>query len=375
MSDLTSLWRFDRPALAKELAQRTARQERIALFGPRQTGKTSLLLREVMPAFAKRGGLAVYAECWADKTDPMQSINYAVQKAIDDIRIPPAGLRRTLKTTVKKIGLSGGSLEFGDETRRTLPESKYLRFDALLGMLLRETDKPLLIVFDEFQALATAKDADEAAAAIRSALTQAAHRVGALFSGSSETLLLEMFTRSKAPLYSFARPQPYPLLDAPFVAYVAERYRQATRRKLNEKEALAVLSRLGHQPEPFLQAVSTMIAVAGSSLSDALDLMLDPGMGSKWAVTWQNLTPLQRESLRVVFEEQAPTAAHVLETMAARLKEPKVVASTVIRAVEALVNNGIVVKHPTATRAAYSVADPVMAAFLRRLLSRQEERR
>ena len=49
MTDLTAIWRFNRPKLAAQLAERAMARERIALFGPRQTGKTSLLREEVMP--------------------------------------------------------------------------------------------------------------------------------------------------------------------------------------------------------------------------------------------------------------------------------------------------------------------------------------
>ena len=47
-------------------------------------------------------------------------------------------------------------------------------------------------------------------AALRAALTQASGRVGVIFSGSSEVLLLQAFSRAKAPLYGFAQAQAYP---------------------------------------------------------------------------------------------------------------------------------------------------------------------
>ncbi|MCV2367665.1 hypothetical protein [Roseateles oligotrophus] len=40
---------------------------RIAVFGPRQMGKATLLLEEIMPALTKAGVLPLYIECWADK--------------------------------------------------------------------------------------------------------------------------------------------------------------------------------------------------------------------------------------------------------------------------------------------------------------------
>ena len=75
MTDLTRLWHFNRPKLAASLVDRVLAHERVALFGPRQTGKTSLLREEVMPLATSRGALAIYIEWWADKTDPLGSIN------------------------------------------------------------------------------------------------------------------------------------------------------------------------------------------------------------------------------------------------------------------------------------------------------------
>ena len=151
MTDLTAIWRFNRPKLAAQLAERAMARERIALFGPRQTGKTSLLREEVMPLLTKQGAYPIYIECWADKTDPLGSINYSLQKALDNLLVEPAGLTRKLKTPVKKIGVAGASLEFGDDPSRRVPGSKYLQVDAILTRLLEETKKKVVLIFDEFQ--------------------------------------------------------------------------------------------------------------------------------------------------------------------------------------------------------------------------------
>ncbi len=91
MADLTTLWRFNRPKLASAVAERVVSRERLALFGPRQTGKTTRLREEVIPPLEDRGTVAVYLECWADKTDRLGSINYAMQKALDTLKVSPKG--------------------------------------------------------------------------------------------------------------------------------------------------------------------------------------------------------------------------------------------------------------------------------------------
>ena len=364
MTDLTALWRFNRSKLASSLVQRVLGKSRIALFGPRQTGKTTLLREEVMPLIEERGALAVYLECWADKTDPLGSINYGVQKALDTLKVSPRGLKRTGRTPVRKLGLGGVTLELGDEPARKPPQSKFLLFDSLLTQLLEETRKDLILIFDEFQAVAYGAQADAAAAALRSALAQASRRVGAIFSGSSETMLLEMFSRSKAPLYGFANPEPYPLLGEDFIVHVAKKYRLATGRDLNPLDAFRVLDLLGRQPEPFLNAVGNTMSNPKWQLEDGLKAMLDPGVRNKWTINWFALTDLQRAALRLVFERRLPTSAESLRWLAGELNEKKVQGSSVTRAIEALQMKGLVSRDMAQAGKGFVLSDPVMLAWL-----------
>ena len=366
MTDLTSLWYFTRPKLAARLADRVFAHERVALFGKRQTGKTTLLREEVMPEVTARRGLPIYVECWADKNDPLGSINYALQKALDTLLVDPTGIKRKLNTPVRKIGVAGASVEFADPPTRQIPQSKYLQVDALLSRILEETKKPVLLVFDEFQAVATGPDADAASAALRAALTQAAKRVGVIFSGSSEVMLLESFSRSKAPLYGFANPEPYPLLGDDFVAHIARKYKAATSRELPQVDAVRVFDQLGHQPEPFLNAVANTMANARWRLDDGLNAMLDPTVRNKWTINWFSLTDLQRVAIRVVFDGKAPTSAETVRDAAQQLGQAQVSPSSMLRAVEALVAKGLVEAEITAQGKRYVVDDPVMRSWLTR---------
>jgi hypothetical protein len=252
MADLTSLWHFNRPKLAQKFAKRLIQHERVAMFGPRQTGKTTLLREEVMPALETAGLLPIYVECWADKGNPLQSINYALAKALEALTLSPGKRgQRLAKTPVRKIGAVGLSIEVGEVAHRKIPDNPYLAFDALLTSLLDASGKDLVLVFDEFQAIAQAKDSDAIAAALRSALTQVSSRVGVVFSGSSQHLLLEMFSRAQTPLYNFANTEPYPLLKEDFIGHVAKKATDATQRDFNQAIAMRVLESVGHQPAPF----------------------------------------------------------------------------------------------------------------------------
>jgi len=365
MTDLTRLWHFNRPKLAASLVDRALAQERVALFGPRQTGKTSLLREEVMPLATQRGALAIYIECWADKTDPLGSINYGLQKALDDLTVPRPGAARTLKAPVKKVGFAGASVEIAEPARRALPPSKFLQVDALLSSILQETAKPLLLIFDEFQEAARTAEADAAMAALRAALTQASGRVGVIFSGSSEVLLLQAFSRAKAPLYGFAQAQAYPLLKEDFCGHVARKFRQATTRDLPLVEAMRVMEQVGYQPGPFLRVVSSTMANPRWTLDQSMQALLDPQAQTPWSVGWFSLTDLQRVALRLIAEEEQPTGKTSLERAARELGEPQVQPSSITRALEALEKNGHIERNLMGGGKRYAVADPVMKAWLK----------
>lgn len=363
MNDLTLLWHFKRAPLAQRLAQRLLAHERIAMFRPRQTGKTTLLREEVMPAIEKAGALPVYVECWLDKARPLHSINYALGKALEGLTLSPGRPgRRLAKTPVRKIGAVGVSVELGEVGQRKIPDNPYLAFDALLTSLLEAAGRDLVLVFDEFQAVAEVPEADAIAAALRAALTQASSRVGVVFSGSSQTLLLEMFSRAQTPLYNFANAEPYPLLKEDFVGHVARLFSAATKRDLNQAIALRVLEAVGHQPAPFLNAVGNAMSTPGWSVEDGLAAMLDAKAVNTWSTAWAGLTDLQRFALRAAHAGLPLTAAATLQQAATELGQAKVQPSSITRAVETLVDKGLVAREPGSRR--HVVSDPVMAAWL-----------
>lgn len=363
MADLTSLWHFNRPKFAQHLAKRLIQHERVTMFGPRQTGKTTLLREEVLPALEAAGLLPIYIECWADKANPLQSINYALKKALEALTLTPGKRgQRLAKTPVRKISAVGLSIEVGEVAERQIPDNPYLAFDALLTSLLEAGGKSVVLMFDEFQAIAEAKDSDAIAAALRSALTQAASKVGVVFSGSSQHLLLEMFSRAQTPLYNFANTEPYPLLKEDFIGHVAKKYIDATQRDFNQAIALRVLESVGHQPAPFLNAVGNAMSKPGWTVEDGLKAMLDPKLGNKWSSAWYGLTDLQRFTLGIALEDLLLTSAQTLKRAAVELGQSKVQASSLTRAMEALIDKGLVEREPGSRR--YLISDPVMAAWL-----------
>jgi hypothetical protein len=228
--------------------------------------------------------------------------------------------------------------------------------------LLETGRKDLVLMFDEFQAIAEAKDSDAIAAALRSALTQVSSKVGVVFSGSSQHLLLEMFSRAQTPLYNFANTEPYPLLKDDFIGHVAKKVAAATQRDFNQAIALRVLESMGHQPAPFLNAVSNAMSKPGWTVQDGLKVMLDPKVANQWSSAWYGLTDLQRITLRIAHEGELLTSALTLKLAALELGQAKVQASSLTRAMETVMDKGLVEREPSSRR--YLISDPVMTAWL-----------
>lgn len=363
MSDLTQAWHYDRTRLATTLGDRLIRHERIAMFGPRQTGKTTLLRDEVIPYVQSRGCLAIYIDCWMDMDDPLQGINYALQKALDGLDVKPKGLKRTGSTVVKKLGLMGASIDLGEAPKRQTPARPGLVFDSLLTQILEETSRDVVLVFDEFQAIASVKNGPQISASLRAALTQADKRIGAIFSGSSDVALLDMFSRTSTPLYGFARTEGYEPLGLDFIGFVSRKFREATRRDLNIVLAQDAFQELGTQPEPFLHAVSLVMANPKWSLANALDEMLGLQSTNKWSATWRGLTGLQQAALKLIFDDRAPTSADSVAWAATQLGA-RVQPSSISRALEALGAKGILERKVDGR--GWSLIDPVQRAWLRR---------
>jgi uncharacterized protein len=363
MSDLTQAWHYDRTRLATTLGDRLIRHERIAMFGPRQTGKTTLLRDEVIPYVRSRDCLAIYIDCWMDMDDPLQGINYALQKALDGLSVKPRGLKRTGSTAVKKLGLMGASIDLGEAPKRQTPARPGLVFDSLLTQILEETRHDVVLVFDEFQAIASVKNGPQISASLRAALTQADKRTGAIFSGSSDVQLLDMFSRASTPLYGFAKTEGYEPLGLDFIGFVARKFNEATRRDLNIVLAQDAFQELGTQPEPFLHAVSLAMANPKWSLANALDEMLGLQSTNKWSATWRGLTGLQQAALKLIFDDRAPTSADSVAWAATQLGA-RVQPSSISRALEALGAKGILERKVDGR--GWSLIDPVQRAWLRR---------
>ena len=290
---------FSRPSLAQAyLRQLREGGEPIALFSPRRTGKTAFLRKDLMPAATNAGLLAVYVDVWQDKQYPADAIVYALQAALDDLRVPKSRTARGLNTPVRKIGVLGASIDFGEDAAPRLPVKTNLLMDSLLRELARASGKKILLMIDEVQQLALTDAGEELVAALRASLTRQQDSVCAILTGSSRDQLNDLFFRAKAPMYEFASVVKFPLLDRAFVEFAAARHQRLTGIGLDIDTLVQAFDALEHRPKLLYRllghmeenpALATAAALAEIEAERAAEMDL-PGL-------WAGLPALQKALL------------------------------------------------------------------------------
>ncbi|MDH0867875.1 ATP-binding protein [Mitsuaria sp. GD03876] len=221
---------FPRRELARDIAAELmsgAGQRGMLLSGPRQTGKSTFVQWDLVPALvAAHGAHVVYIDLSADgDVDPAVCIEQALReevKAFDGLVMRVA---RSLGLT--NIRLGGLEMEVArahaTHSKRTL---------GLLQALARAANRPLVVVIDEVQLC----QQSEAASRLLVALTRSAsrmnrereHRVRVLATGS-HAHKLHAFLSSKRDAFHGAKVRALPPLDAAFLDWLRPRLPERAR--------------------------------------------------------------------------------------------------------------------------------------------------
>ena len=369
MNDLIyQKWYFARPALAHRIMRllMDGPGDPLALLGERRIGKTSLLLFELMQLARQQGLLPVYVDIVQHRADPLAAINYALQEAIDDLTVPDSTLGKRLKTSIKKIGLASTALELGDEPARRRPDDPFLLADWLIKSLLRVAKKPLLLIFDEIQELATVSNGENIVSAIRSAITKSKNNVRVVFTGSSPDKLLALFSRSRAALYEGASTMPFPYLGDDFIAHIAKLSKERFKKRVAVSDLAQAYARLHHQPRALIDLVLLFSSSVGESLIALLNERVERQLtGAQYDTLWHSLKPLQQRICSRIARGGDVTSGEARAAYAAGSDKPEVPAGTVNDALRALVGTHILTKSSEG-RIRYRIDDPLFAEWLRR---------
>ncbi len=349
-----------RPGLARGYLQLLKAQpgRPIALFAPRRVGKTFFLGHDLAPE-AKRAKLVpVYADLWLHRGAPLESINHALEEAIDDATVPSSAVGRLAKTPVKKLG----GVEFGEApARRKLPDQPELRLDALVVRLAQQTGRVVLLMLDEIQALAEVPNGQAAIATLRAVLQKRRQEVLSVFTGSSQEALATMMIASGGPMYQFAQLLDFPVLGDEYLQLLADHYASVHRKKqLSLVDLRRVFERIGFKPALMKDLVKAMSADGITDVDAALvRFVRDDRQVSGWRAVMASLNPLERELLAIIARGEPPMGKDSLAALK-HLPNANPTLAKVRVALERLRRSGILAKHGVR----YVLEDQLFAAFI-----------
>jgi hypothetical protein len=359
-------WHFARPQLVTSYLTllREGSGDPIALQSPRRWGKTTFLQLEVMPAAKAAGYLPVYIDIWQHRDDVLSAINYGLQEAIDDLDVPASRVGKRLSTRVNKLGLGSVSLELGKEPTRTRPDSPFLLVDWLLKSLVRKTKRPILLLLDEIQELAVAKDNESIVSALRSAITKSRQSVRVIFTGSNQDRLNELFARSRAALYEGASIMAFPALGEDFLKFVATHVHTRFGRRILLADLAVAFERVYCRPRSLVDLVFLYVSSDEPSFKAVLEKRMERLLASdQFQVLVNKLTPLQLALCRRLAAGHDVSSLDAQQWYAKALGKKVVRPSAISRSLESL-NALYVVSKRAGARGQYTFDDPMFRDWL-----------
>jgi hypothetical protein len=346
------------------------------LSAPRRTGKSTFLKNDLVPTLQAAGAIAVYVDLWTDRTrDPADLIADAV--------------RDTLAEQIGRLKKATGVIS---RLRKLSAKGKFAAFEAELGFeiesvghpggatlakafegLHRAAGKPIVFIIDEAQhALSTERGGDTlfALKAARDALNLTADKpqLAILATGSLRGKISNLVMRKNQAFYG-ADIASFPPLGAEFVAHMARHmlsHRLSAQQMPATDKLLAAFNALGKRPEELARAIKDAVIRAEPDLGDAIVAAATLRRGEIVGALRrqvESLPPLQHAVLRRMADDEdnfVPFSKESLAWYQQHSGNPKVAASAVQKALDALVATGFVWRSAYGT---YALDDEMMADY------------
>lgn len=211
-----------RPELAAALHESFASKQNLLVQGPRRVGKTSLIVNTFKALEAKR-------QCWFVEVD-----FYGVPdrlRVIEKLQRAIHQLPLSSSVRVKVQRLLGSLREFGFAGFKAGWQGGASALEDLLEVLTEiNKHRPVVVLFDEFQALTEIADAADVLGSMRS-IIQRQQDICYLFAGSDQNSLREMFFVEKNPfLKSVAVLEVGVIEREPMIGWLEQRFKSGKRK-------------------------------------------------------------------------------------------------------------------------------------------------
>lgn len=338
-------WRHPRPMHAAHYVSLLADAPRrpLAIFGPRQVGKTHFLTHDLHAAGQDRGWEPVYIDLWG-QSDPLGAVNTAVASVLRRLWLATG---RTAVTSVGALGVNVGLAAPAPLGAVADPAAMLATQFAELVRL--QPVKPVLLMLDEAQTLVKPGAGDLAMKAIRALFNSHPGAVLLVFTGSSKPQLMSLVGDHSKTAFKLAAHMDFPVLGQEFVAFVAARYSQITRREIDLAELGWAFEQLLHRPGEMIDFVRFKITEApeegvGAAL-DAFKAKNRPDLG--FQQQFDGCTPLQRALLLEVAAGHKLFSKDTRERVGQHIAQTGAAApATIHNGLQQLEGKGVLAKSP-----------------------------
>ena len=272
-------WHYPRTDLARKYLElmRPGPAESITLFSQRRTGKTAFLANDVADVAQELGRIPVFVDLWKERLDPGPALAEQLRIAALTLEQPQGFLQRIGRTEVTSVGLAGQSLSFKDRPTPEAPSSPTLAISYWGDRMARATSKPIVLMVDEVQALATGKNALETASALRAFLQSPSARAGRvqpIFTGSSRDGIQRLVNDSKAAFYQYGAMPDFPSPDDGIARFMAKQLKNLAGVTVDEARLLHAFEELERKPGPLKSMVVSMATDRSADVDKYLNMQI-----------------------------------------------------------------------------------------------------
>ncbi len=356
---------YERAEDAVKLYDLVAGGQNVVLYAPRRYGKSSLAMKAA-EAWKKEGFVCIYFDLMRVESIDEFIRSYA-NAAIAAEGRTEHGIRTILSTlasvrpkiTVDDDGRPVIELDFG----RKGPAAKSLEEVLSLPETLSSEKRRIIVIFDEFQEVATLSRHLPAERIFRSVI-QHQRKTRYLFLGSKTHLMRRMFNDRTRPFYNSASTMqlPKPPEDES-AAFLRTRFR-STGMEIPE-EVVEKIIRASDNIPYYIQAVALHTWLSANRRGDGKPTTADV------AIALDELVGMQRDVYEAIAERLGETSRRILSSLAQeptmrfdadyRARHALPGTTTIGSALTKLVNDGLVEKDARGCR----IADPLHSLYLR----------